>query len=615
MKHLIRRFIGWLFLSVAIIANAFCQDNKTEVRLQRVEAIANMYAYARYFYPTKYAEDLNWYKFLTHVIRLSDTLQDQESFDEFLEEQFSPLIPEMKIRLYSDTSSYSTGDTLIISGEYYIKEHYGFGQKVMGRRSPYHSKVVKKNILGIFPNQHYTFPLNERYVVQYPVAVTRLANNLKDNYKKVMRQIDSIDLRVTKYSMLKAAMKNSIGDSPLMSQDGYIRIADFIMHWCVLKHFYPYLVEDGLGDIEMRQLLRTYAQKSFDAKNLKEYYFYVLREFMGNFHDEHIVLLSDMCPEGSVATYIDTEDNQLFLDYIDQKLVAKCDINVAGEQVIHRGDVVVAINHQPIENFISRQRRYISASTPQAEIKEILRHGFPVLDKDSIVVYTFKGQGPETRDYAHKSATRDYSNFSMPVRSIIKQNQMIQEIIPNVYYVDISPRVFKLKKFVDFVKEATQAKAYIIDLRKYPAPEAYLLLGMLSETPVSWGDYRIPVRYLPHQQSVVWEAEIENIAPNKQQITAPCYFLIDSCTNSYGESMAVSVKKNHLGTLVGSNTSGTNGNMGEADLKMFNFTFSVGKDFEGFHGKGVAPDVLVYQKREDFLVGKDSAIESILSNY
>ncbi|MDD7438823.1 MAG: S41 family peptidase, partial [Bacteroidales bacterium] len=298
-----------------------------------------------------------------------------------------------------------------------------------------------------------------------------------------------------------------------------------------------------------------------------------------------------------------------------QKLVAKCDINVAGGQVIHRGDVVVAINHQPIENFISCQRRYISASTPQAEIKEILRHGFPVLDKDSIVVYTFKGQGPETRDYAHKSATRDYSNFSMPVRSIIKQNQMIQEIIPNVYYVDISPRVFKLKKFVDFVKEATQAKAYIIDLRKYPAPEAYLLLGMLSETPVSWGDYRIPVRYLPHQQSVVWEAEIENIAPNKQQITAPCYFLIDSCTNSYGESMAVAVKKNHLGTLVGSNTSGTNGNMGEADLKMFNFTFSVGKDFEGFHGKGVAPDVLVYQKREDFLVGKDSAIESILSNY
>lgn len=614
MKHLIRRFIGWLFLSIAIIANAFCQDNKTEVRLQRVEAIANMYAYARYFYPTKYAEDLNWYKFLTHVIRLSDTLQDEESFDEFLEAQFSPLIPEMKIRLYSDTSSYSTGDTLIRE-EYYIKEHYGFGQKVMGRRSPYHSKVVKKNILGIFPNQHYTFPLNERYVVQYPVAVTRLANNLKDNYKKVMRQIDSIDLRVTKYSMLKAAMKNSIGDSPLMNQDGYIRIADFIMHWCVLKHFYPYLEEDGLGDIEMRQLLRTYAQKSFDAKNLKEYYFYVLREFMGNFHDEHIVLLSDMCPEGSVATYIDTEDNQLFLDYIDQKLVAKCDINVAGEQVIHRGDVVVAINHQPIENFISRQRRYISASTPQAEIKEILRHGFPVLDKDSIVVYTFKGQGPETRDYAHKSATRDYSNFSMPVRSIIKQNQMVQEIIPNVYYVDISPRVFKLKKFVDFVKEATQAKAYIIDLRKYPAPEAYLLLGMLSETPVSWGDYRIPVRYLPHQQSVVWEAEIENIAPNKQQITAPCYFLIDSCTNSYGESMAVSVKKNHLGTLVGSNTSGTNGNMGEADLKMFNFTFSVGKDFEGFHGKGVAPDVLVYQKREDFLVGKDSAIESILSNY
>lgn len=614
MKHLIRRFIGWLFLSIAIIANAFCQDNKTEVRLQRVEAIANMYAYARYFYPTKYAEDLNWYKFLTHVIRLSDTLQDEESFDEFLEAQFSPLIPEMKIRLYPDTSSYSTGDTLI-RGEFYIKEHYGFGQKVMGRRSHYHSKVVKKNILGIFPNQHYTFLLNEQYVVQYPVAVTRLANNLKDNYKKVMRQIDSIDLRVTKYSMLKAAMKNSIGNSPLMSQDGYIRIADFIMHWCVLKHFYPYLEEDGLGDIEMRQLLRTYAQKSFEAKNLKEYYFYVLREFMGNFHDEHIVLLSDMCPEGSVATYINTEDNQLFLDYIDQKLVAKCDISVAGGQVIHRGDVVVAINYQPVENFISRQRRYISASTPQAEIKEILRHGFPVLDKDSIVVYTFKGQGAETIDYAHKSATRDYSNFSMPVRSIIKQNQMIQEIIPNVYYVDISPRVFKLKKFVGFVKEATQAKAYIIDLRKYPALEAYLLLGMLSETSVSWGDYRIPVRYLPHQQSLVWEAEIENIAPNKQQITAPCYFLIDSYTNSYGESMAVAVKKNHLGTLVGSNTSGTNGNMGEADLKMFNFTFSVGKDFEGFHGKGVAPDVLVYQKREDFLVGKDSAIEFILSNY
>lgn len=150
MKHLIRRFIGWLFLSIAIIANAFCQDNKTEVRLQRVEAIANMYAYARYFYPTKYAEDLNWYKFLTHVIRLSDTLQDEESFDEFLEAQFSPLIPEMKIRLYSDTSSYSTGD-MLIREEVLYQGALWFWTEGNGKKISLSFKSGKEKYLGDIP--------------------------------------------------------------------------------------------------------------------------------------------------------------------------------------------------------------------------------------------------------------------------------------------------------------------------------------------------------------------------------------------------------------------------------------------------------------------------------
>lgn len=605
----------WLYLGAMTVSNAYGIETKKEMRLQRIEAIANMYAYARYFYPNKYAENLNWYKFLTHVIRQSDLVADEESFNKFLQAQFSPLVPEMKIRLRSEATQPVISDTLA-SGEYYIKEHYGLGEKVMGRKSPYYSRIIKTSSIytGVYPNRHYTFPLNERYVVQYPVAVRCLSDALKDNYRKVAHQIDSIDLRVTRYSTIKAAIKNSLGESPLMSQDGYIRIADLIMHWCVLKHFYPYLEEDGLDDREMRKLLYTYVQRSFEAKDLKEYYFYILREFMGNFHDEHIVLVSDMCPEGSVATYVNTEDNQLFLEYVDSKIVSRFDIKTVDGQTIRRGDVLVAVQKQPIESFVDLQRRYISAATRQAEIKELLRNGFPVLDKDSTLIYSFKRQqGAETVDYSHKSATRDYSNFSMPIRLTIKRNQMIQSIIPEVYYVNISPQVFRLKTFVDFVQRATQAKAYIIDLREYPAPDAYLLLGMLSEAAVSWGDYRVPKRYLPHQQSVVWEPELERITPNKQQIKAPCYFLINAYTNSYGESMALAVKKNHLGTLVGTSTSGTNGNMGSANLKMFNFTFSVGKDFEGFHGKGVAPDIFVSQSQKDFLQGKDSAIETILS--
>lgn len=76
--------------------------------------------------------------------------------------------------------------------------------------------------------------------------------------------------------------------------------------------------------------------------------------------------------------------------------------------------------------------------------------------------------------------------------------------------------------------------------------------------------------------------------------------------------MANTIKKNKIGILVGTNTSGTNGTMGNASVRLFPFTLSIGKDFDGYHGKGVTPDIEIRQTIEDYNKGLDSLIEYVI---
>lgn len=603
----------FIFLQIHSAYPKIDNKNKSEKDI-KIEAIANLYGYARYFYPNQYADKINWYKFLMHTLRESKKIEnDTEKIAEFLYRSFSPLMPEMQLSTSNKTFGIQRQDKVKSTKSFYITEHYGIGgRNVFGTKMPFHSKVVKKNLSDELPvpNSLYSYPICAEITLRYPIAISKLKPSLKRSSQNIIQTTDSIDLRTTS-SLIKSLRDKTDVFKPIKNQDESLRIADVIIHWNVLRFFYPYLKEDGLSDERMIELLLSYTKKAALAKNLEEYYFYVLREFMGFFNDQHIVLISDFSGQGLVSGYINTENNFIGLEYIDGNIVSQYNIQTQNNEKIKRGDALIAVNDIPINLFLKEQLKYISAATYTTRIEQLLRHGFETLDTESAFKYTFKNQKGDTLSYLRGTNDKAYNGFSSDIQP--KNDDFIQNLGNGVFYVLLSSKMCSVKSFEKFLTDTPDIQKVIFELRKYPNPQAFELLGFLSEKSVIWGDYRLPLRYFPEQNKTIWKEEIEKISPKLPTVKAPAYFIINSKTTSYAESMANAIKKNNLGTLVGTNTSGTNGTMGNASVRLFPFMLTIGKDFDGYHGKGISPDIEIKQSIEDYVKGTDSVIEYILN--
>lgn len=587
-------------------------DSKWNNSNDKIEAIANLYGYTRYYYPNKYAKKINWYKFLMHTLREAKKIDNStDILAEFLYRSFSPLMPEMQII----TSDKTFGAEPKRSGaaSFYLMEHYGMGAKsILGIKVPYHSKIVSKKQSNELPvaDSLYSYRLTDEITLRYPIAISRFDPSLKKNTKNIIEKIDTIDLRTTT-SVIKTITTKTATIKPITAKDETLKIADIIVHWTVLRLFYPYLKEDGLDDAKMTELLLSYTQKAALTDDIGEYYLYVLREFMGNFKDQHIVLSSDFCGEGVVGAYLATHYNSIGLKYIDGEVVLSGNIKTHDNRMIDKGDLLISVNDVPTDRFLDEQLKYVSAATHKPKVEQLLYFGFPTLDPDSVMKYTFRKQNGDTVSYTGDSSGTYYENFSSEAKP--RNESFIQDMGNGVFYVLLSSRKCTPKAFKQFLTNTPNISKIIFDNRQYPSWHALDILAFVAEKPVVWGDYRLPMRYFPEQDKTIWKENQNTILPIQPTIKAPIYFLISSSSTSYAESIANTVKKNGLGTLVGENTSGTNGDVGRANVRLFPFMLSIGKDFDGYHGKGVAPDIEVKQTLEDYIKGKDTILEYVLN--
>jgi C-terminal processing protease CtpA/Prc len=119
----------------------------------------------------------------------------------------------------------------------------------------------------------------------------------------------------------------------------------------------------------------------------------------------------------------------------------------------------------------------------------------------------------------------------------------------------------------------------------------------------------------PFYQTAAWQDVGWDVKPASPRITGKVVFLTDGGAISYAESVMGYVADRKLGTIVGSTTAGTNGNVASF---LTPGGFSVG--FTGmrvtrhdgsspFHLLGVAPDIAVAPTIEGLRAGRDEVLE------
>jgi hypothetical protein len=375
--------------------------------------------------------------------------------------------------------------------------------------------------------------------------------------------------------------RNFAGKLPGASAgDRSVRLAAVVIAWNVLQHFYPYF---DVVHVDWPQALTT-------------------------------ALKSAATDEGPIP-FLSTG-----WDWVEGRLVLT-DVSHASDPTIRRGDAVIAINGQPVNNALAAAEAEISSATPQWLLARALGTGLHYNQALGAI-----GEGPKSEPlildvepFRPSAPVRTVSLPRQPVRPAVEPRpQPISELDPGILYVDVTRA--KDDDFKAILSRMEKARGLIFDMRGYPNSEMGIdFLRYLSREPMKSAPMLIPiVRYPGHRITGFDRSGEWTLSPLTPYLGAKKVFLTNGRAISYSETIMAIVEHYRLGEIVGGPTAGTNGNTNPFTVPGgYQITWTGMKvlkhDGSQHHGVGIAATVPVSRTRAAVADGRDEVLERALS--
>jgi hypothetical protein len=368
-----------------------------------------------------------------------------------------------------------------------------------------------------------------------------------------------------------------------------VRLADVVVAWNVLRHFYPYW---DVSDVDWDARLVPHLGAAH-AANTRDEQRRALLQLVADARDGH----------GNV---IDStlRDTRGYLP-IDVRLVEGRVAVVATSvpDVVPVGSVVTAIGDSSANARLESEMQLVSGS-PQWKrwrgSREIGRC-------DTTAAAT-----PVSLELADRT-TRQLTLTCAPQPPVEHRPEPIAQLSPDIQYVDLTRAT--MATIGPAVPSITSAKGVVFDLRGYPTDSGFGVLPHLVGEPESDRWMHVAAISGPFGQVTEWQSHGWNLTPRAPQAAGRRVFLTDGRAISYAESVLGYVKDRKLATIVGGATAGANGNVVRAVVPGgFAFTFT-GMRVTGHDGRaqhhliGVVPDVALEPTIEGLRSGRDELLE------
>jgi hypothetical protein len=391
--------------------------------------------------------------------------------------------------------------------------------------------------------------------------------------------------RQERFEALAAALAPRQGEAAASGLS--IRLADVVVAWNALRHFYPYWTETGV-DWDAR--LRPQLEQAATATG-REGHRDALRSLVAEARDGHGGVTDNLAQRGQARLPVD-------LTVIDGRVVVTTS---AVPETAPVGAAVTTIDGTPASDWLSRELS-LSSGTPQWTNVRVF---WTLLDGPSdgtIQLGLDRGNGGET-------VTLTYGSPPPPE----PRPDPIAELEPGIWYVDLTRT--KMEALTPKLGALAAARGVIFDVRGYPLDSGFGLLPHLLDAPEEDRWMHVARIVGPFGQWAGWDSRGWNVKPKSPRIEGTVVYLTDGRAISYAESVMGYVADRKLGTIVGSPTAGTNGNIvGFSTPGGFSVRFTgmrvTGHDGEApFHLIGVHPDVAVAPTIEDVRAGRDPVLE------
>ncbi len=389
---------------------------------------------------------------------------------------------------------------------------------------------------------------------------------------------------------LRTALRQ--GGRPGGRADLDARLADVVVAWSVFRHFYPYWHEAGVDwDARLGPQLELAA-----AADTRQEQHDALRQLVADARDGHGYVV-DATRQGQRAVL------PIRLALIGDDLAVTASTAPADAPV---GAVVSAIDGVPAKQRMNQAMRLASGTTQWKQARALQE--ITSCERGAVVTLSLNGgHGPRQADLKCEA-------LQAPVE---RRPDAIAEVQTGVWYVDLTRAGMSQVELA--LEKLAQAKAVVFDVRGYPTDAGARILPHLMGSPE--GDRWMHVAKLvgPFGQSTGWASHGWNLKPAHPRLRGTIVFLTDGRAISYAESVMGYVADLKLGTIVGSTTAGTNGNVASFSVPGgFTVAFT-GMRVTGHDGQtphhlaGIKPDIVVTPSLDALRAGRDEVLERALA--
>ena len=364
---------------------------------------------------------------------------------------------------------------------------------------------------------------------------------------------------------------------------------DVAAFWPLMDHYYPYRqVMDAWPETLHTAL--SQAGKVESREDIER----VLQTLAFPLHDGHIRIQDQQ----------DTTERALLplaFERIDGKLV----VSTSAVENIQPGDVLVAVDGMPVEDWWAQRERTRSGSPQWREHR--MRLDIVIGQKNSERELTLAREGKQLSRTLTHERSRPVERFDYPP---------IHQPAENVYYIDLT--AIDDERLNEVIPKLAAADGVIIDVRGYPR-QSFNWISHLLDGDENWRDWMVVMAArAPGGDLVPGTRHGWRLEPAEPHIDVPVMFLTDESAISYAESVLGLVQYHELGTLIGRPTAGANGNLNTIVLPsgfVMSYTgmYVIGPDGEPIHATGIEPDIRVDPDLESVTTGRDEMLERALA--
>lgn len=382
-------------------------------------------------------------------------------------------------------------------------------------------------------------------------------------------------------------------------QDPQQRLLVLFRYWNIVEYFFPYKYQT---DQNWDKVLQTMIPVFLKVKQEQDYYGALL-ELNTKIDDSHGMLFGEAIDNywgrKSVPARINiVEEKVIVVGFYNEEMAKKDDWQI--------GDMIISINGQTVQQIMQEKWKYINASNKSIKYRNLARYGILVGNTDSLVIEFDRGGELKTKTiqrYLTKDILKDY-----------KPNAEKWKILEgNIGYVNMGG--LEVEEVKEMMNSLMNTKAIVFDIRSYPKGTLYEIAKYLNQEPKKFVKLAQPVLNYPGKFEWTRAAKCGNKKGEKYK--GKVVILINEQTQSYAEYTCMCLQTADGAIIIGSQTSGADGNVSLFALSTGVKTMITGLGVYYPDGKqtqriGIVPDIEVKPSIKGIRAGRDEVLEHAL---